>query len=561
METKNINRQLQVSSLFGNRMVTYDGLVDFLEMLKKEIPCRGINNDASGTGSYALGEQNTAEGDYSCYIGLSINGTGDHTFCAGSSNVLDASYSTVFGSSNHIKKGKFISVFGEENGNEEFSIQGEHIFITGKSNKMRDGEDFSNITIFGQNNTLKTYVYNSKIIGDNNTIANEKNIYIFGNNLSSIGDQSEPREKPLYLLGVYNAFGIDGALIPNTTAVLIGDGNADERRNLLSIGYDGEIWIRDGYVTSEIAFNNKVFFSNRHSSEKAKIYLGDKDNGGTFPTTIIDNTEDADSQRSLLYHAKGFRHVLHPWTATDTDTDQYNEAIWNVRSKVTNENGVAKYMPEKILHINASNPSTKKDGQVSEVGGTYFENVEVYDEQAGEYLSGNNIYEYYAPQEIDFHAGSPKSWAQIKCLETICTTKLIYNYTETREIVEDTDGTSFFEDWYNYCQPYGLVSMKITMYTNVVSEANCTFLLAIYNQKAIILAAEQWGVAQPTWIGTSIQDHVLVRDKWETYSCQFMLPTSGKSRVSCKGTDGDTCVMHLEIQPLTPKYSNRGEGF
>jgi hypothetical protein len=90
----------------GNRMVTWDGLNDFFNMLKNEIPRMGVNNIA-GSYSYSLGQNNK---DYSRLSFLVGDGN--------TVNVNEKEYSYLnylFGTNNHVNGGKYTFTFGSGN--------------------------------------------------------------------------------------------------------------------------------------------------------------------------------------------------------------------------------------------------------------------------------------------------------------------------------------------------------------------------------------------------------------------------------------------------------------
>lgn len=296
----------------GNRMVTWDGLNDFFNMLKNEIPRMGVNNIA-GSYSYSLGQNNK---DYSRLSFLVGDGN--------KVNVNEKEYSYlnyVFGSNNHVNGGKYTFTFGSGNmhtvaedkdtlacsvifGNSNLNkgqlcfLAGTHnrtdqaasyTYVFGKenyggedSNKKSVGIRLFNGFIVGHDNQIsgpilsngspqneRIYVFGSghKIhnargivcFGDNNTVNNGKkityNTFLCGSNLTGWYQGTTPA----YILGQYNdvEYDEDGNVI-KSAALMIGDGVENARSNLLVIGYDGEFRLKNGYFSQPITFKNDL---------------------------------------------------------------------------------------------------------------------------------------------------------------------------------------------------------------------------------------------------------------------------------------------------------------
>ena len=170
----------------GNRVVTYDGLVDFLEMLKDELPRMGYNN----------------KHPYSNYV-----------YSAGVGNSIEtAKYGKVIGYSN--------TVYSQ---NPELF---QNFLIVGSNNKI--SSDGKNIFIFGTDNA--GHGSNLLLIGEENEANWDcTNAYGFGNNLTLTSDA--------VWLGQYND------LNDSTEKIVfgIGNGNSNKRKNLLTIDEDGGI--------------------------------------------------------------------------------------------------------------------------------------------------------------------------------------------------------------------------------------------------------------------------------------------------------------------------------
>lgn len=83
----------------GNRMVTYDGLVDFLEMLKNEIPRMGKENTLTSESKYslALGEGNLINGKCTFVYGVSNNVRNSGAFVIGDTNYINTDGTVVAG--------------------------------------------------------------------------------------------------------------------------------------------------------------------------------------------------------------------------------------------------------------------------------------------------------------------------------------------------------------------------------------------------------------------------------------------------------------------------------
>lgn len=237
--------------LLSNRMITYDGLQDFLAMLKAEIPRMGETNSIPTNltqRNYAFGKNNTIEGTGECNVAL-----------GGTNTLSNAHYSFVHGFTNETKvhsdfdiftsplKGKsaFNYALGDKNklyGNYNVSIglenqlYGNYSGVIGHSNIVHGTSCY----VFGAGNKL--YHNGSKncyILGKESEIGSSasvhENLYLFGN-YAKISNAKNT--KPLYYFGQYGA---DASYDDNMIILANGTSQTD-RNNLFQITYGGTIY-------------------------------------------------------------------------------------------------------------------------------------------------------------------------------------------------------------------------------------------------------------------------------------------------------------------------------
>lgn len=159
----------------GNRMITYDGLVDFLEMLKNEIPRMGTQNSIHNGAEfcYIFGSQNEAWGKYQLGIGKSNHlGQADHVYIFGSQNDAEADNVFIFGEKNCGSFNKETNIIATPMGLT-------YGFVAGFQNQIQSSQ---HTQVFGSYNTLVNACY-SHILGHHNIVNNVTEAYGFGNNL------------------------------------------------------------------------------------------------------------------------------------------------------------------------------------------------------------------------------------------------------------------------------------------------------------------------------------------------------------------------------------------
>lgn len=228
METKVINGQPQISSTFGNRIVTYDGLVDFLEMLKDEIPRMGYNNTILGR-SYSFGTNNEGQGLESFLIGNSNHVFGSRGFAFGYQNYLGTkadsqitySYNFAIGEQNQLYA-SWASAIGQRNTVENLAGNSLYSMIIGFDNHILDGGKHN--FIIGQHN----YSY-------------QNNTYLLGEYLNSLGNGSNSDFS--FWIGKYNK--------PKENIVFgIGNGENEEKRsNVFAVTSIGSICLSEQFET------------------------------------------------------------------------------------------------------------------------------------------------------------------------------------------------------------------------------------------------------------------------------------------------------------------------
>lgn len=300
METKVINGQPQISPTFGNRIVTYDGLVDFLEMLKNEIPKMGVNNYISNNTlcGFILGADNKIEGGEFCFIFGKNNNGKDVSNAYGFGNNLTLTNNAVWLGQYNFKDDDNLKdvIFGIGKGDSD-STRSNSLIIT-KSNVIAinpGAESFSNSandiknSIFinskgiGQSNinnsifigqskeTINSNLQNTVVIGKNAAqglqnsflLGNEHKmqiesaylgteeytpfqVFAFGCDLSVPNTRlqsfySEQAQYPIFLMGtgIYDRDSNDDQ--KNWTPYAMVVGNKNEQRNVFTLDYQGSI--------------------------------------------------------------------------------------------------------------------------------------------------------------------------------------------------------------------------------------------------------------------------------------------------------------------------------
>lgn len=237
----------------GNRMVTYDGLVDFLEMLKHEIPRMGLNNvipDDLIRYSYAFGKDNTITGTGECNVALGGSNTlssAHYSFIHGFANDTQVhSDFDIFPSTSPLKgKSVFNYALGNKNklfGNYNISIglenqlYGNYSSIIGYSNIVHGTSCY----VFGAGNDLQhNSSKNCYILGKENEIGStahaHENLYLFGN-YAKIANAKNT--KPLYYFGQYG----EDASYEDNMIILANGTSSTNRNNLFQITYGGTIY-------------------------------------------------------------------------------------------------------------------------------------------------------------------------------------------------------------------------------------------------------------------------------------------------------------------------------
>lgn len=301
METKIINGQPQISPTFGNRVVTYDGLVDFLEMLKNEIPKMGVNNYISNNTlcGFILGADNKIEGGEFCFIfGKNNNGKdvsnaygfgnnltltnnavwlGQYNF-KDDDNLLDVIFGIGKGDSNVRSNSLIITknnVIAINPGADSFSNSANDIknsiFINSKGIGQGDLSNITNSIFIGQRQeTTNSNLQNTVIIGSNAAQGLQNSfllgaghkmqiqkahsgeeeytpfqVFAFGRNLSVPNTAlksfyADQADYPIFLMGT-GIYDRDGNEQENWTPYAMVVGNKNEQRNVFTLDYQGSI--------------------------------------------------------------------------------------------------------------------------------------------------------------------------------------------------------------------------------------------------------------------------------------------------------------------------------
>lgn len=252
-ETTIINGQPQG---LGNRMVTYDGLVDFLEMLKHEIPKMGLDNyiRTPNANNYLFGSNNKSYGSIQFAVGDN-NHLEENTgaFALGADNTVNGGqYCFAFGYNNTIQKGQYCLALGE-------------------------GHDFSNFKnsfILGSDHALKTNAGPIQLDDYDPCmqvaiLGKGLQIYQFDDAATKIDYSVLP---PTCLLGMYNK--------PYTiqTGLLGGEKGKDESFRLFEIGNGSDNGTRS--TCFYVEQSGKTFISKLAVSSPQSITLTHYGGGG-----------------------------------------------------------------------------------------------------------------------------------------------------------------------------------------------------------------------------------------------------------------------------------------
>ena len=312
-ETTIINGQPQGLS---NKIVTYDGLVDFFKMLKDEIPKMGTDNIIAETAeySYTFGRLNKSFAPYGFAIGNGNECRGIMTHAFGEGNHINGVSTTAIGQENHI--GLKSSCWGAY--------------------------------VFGNNNSCDNIEY-TYIFGNNNTCTNKDNsgvrilnAYGFGHNLTLTSNS--------VWLGNYNN--------PKSNVVFgIGNGTEGQPSNLFEITSEGKVSVNEicstKMVTDKFAAedstgdswilidNIQLKYTENQGGEEYGIglenrsFYRDEGDGYIYP---LNNPNEP-----VLFNG-GLRPVFRPWSD--------NEMLWVTNIHKDNKD---------ILHINFIKQKTLND--------------------------------------------------------------------------------------------------------------------------------------------------------------------------------------------------------
>lgn len=267
----------------GNKMVTYDGLSDFLAMLKYEIPRMGLNNSIAPEAKYscAFGEGNT------------LQAFASYSFVTGQGNTLGSRSSCIIGRDNTILGDTENFIIGADND----TTDGNNV-ILGYSNS-----GLGNNFIIGHSNDFRDCNHNF-IIGNSNTPTGPavENTLILGRHLTISANEQ-------VWLGCYNK--------PESSAFFgIGNGNGDDysdRSNLLYATRKGEFYIPNGVLKTAFTFDETVSLNSTLALQKDNSMIKDdlKFNNGT-------------ALNQMIYERGFLRAAFAPY--------YQNEALWTVKS-------------------------------------------------------------------------------------------------------------------------------------------------------------------------------------------------------------------------------------
>lgn len=262
---------------------------------------------------------------------------GSHNFVVGNNLQVTGGYKTVFGKYNLNNGELFMIGAGESDDTRKnllsldasgaFKIGflnsciGNNCFVIGSNNTIDpfEGEGYSlycsNSSILnGRGNHIK-YNNSSFILGDENTIEtkastaeNSTLVGLIGNNLSCIFETGLNRQGPTLIIGKYNSQGTD---LYTNCAFAIGGGSSDNRKDIFSIDYDGQIWGNSSFWSNSSypllekkgrlrhwlhANNNEAYWTLDDTVTGYQLWINKENKDGLYPTEIIFGAGVAENQ-------------------------------------------------------------------------------------------------------------------------------------------------------------------------------------------------------------------------------------------------------------------------
>lgn len=436
-ETTIINGQPQGLS---NKMVTYDGLVDFLKMLKNEIPRMGYKNSLSGSFAYAFGNSNTCQGAYSLLIGESNYGYKQNNFLLGIGNKINIQQGFCCGRFNEIwakDQGSSVGAYimgiqntlgteGEENSLEQIRS----VYILGSHNSIKqEQKSLAHAYGFGHDLTLTS---NSVWLGSYN---DPKSDVVFG-----IGNGAEGQLRNLFEITNDGAIRLGTASISQSGLTMpdgiitLGTTSISESElampggtiSAVEIGSTkmiaDEFFAEDSLKKSWIKIENiEIHHTANSADDEDGVALENKSFYSEFQKDTIN-----DQDEPVLLNG-GLRPVFRPW--------RKNEMLW-VTSIHNDDN-------KDVLHINYIDKDTLKDS---------------YNPH------------WYIPSIIHFHAGGGTTWATLKCNKVIVTG----NIHGTAEFSEPADNGRCTASWQLYSS--GLYSLQLIENETTLKESGIVYI-------------------------------------------------------------------------------------
>lgn len=534
----------------GNKMVTYDGLRDFLVMLKYEIPRMGSGNNLSGDYSYVFGNGNSHEGKCGFTVGEGNNVIGNYSYCLGSANTAESvNNGWIIGSKIKCQNSNNVFIIGQ-NDEQSDSVEYQNInqcFILGRDNtvtSVSNGwiigsnikcQESNNVFIIGQNQKSDSTegvdgIEQCFILGCDNSLSNTNQVFMAGMNLQQ-PDAIMKRDYPTYILGSYNkGLHKENSINPTSyfgnPAVIIGNGTADDddhRNNLFVLDYYSRVHFAG---TPALSSGTNSYDWNADINLNSYTEKDKDGNKRTVWSRIVDRSVSNLNKQCLVYYERGLRHILHPWN--NELSDDFNEAIWNVRDKGTVKDDDPKKSLEDTLYINRSNAADRIDSPVG----------------AG-WNSAKGRNNAYAPQNIHFHAGTDKSWANIKCGNIQCTKLSAGYYRKQWEFDKDTE---VIFDWMSICRRHTLVQVYLDFAEKDGGAYLCDWVLCVPNYDYANVLGGTGDAGLTLWQNLLNQNLNFANMKWGV--------TFQSDRIVFRGPGTDKWSVTMTIYPLAPAASD-----
>lgn len=415
-----------------NKMVTYDGLVDFLEMLKNEIPRMGYKNSLSGSFSYTFGNSNACQGDYSLLIGEQNHSYKQNNFLLGIQNKINIQQGFCCG--------RFNEIWAKDQGS---SIGA---YIMGTQNMLgKEGEE---------ENSLEQ-IYSVYILGSHNSIKQEqKNLvdaYGFGRNLTLMSKSA--------WFGCYND--------PKSDVVFgIGNGISSEKpSNLFEITNDGAIRLGTASLSKSglVMPDGIITLGTTASISESQLIMP----VGTISVDKVSVNQTITSQLYAYDLIQDSTIVIKDITIRHTEDPNGEEQGIGIEHRTAYRDGddaQKNAMDEPVLLNGGLRPVFRpwSDNEMLWVTNIHKDNKDTLHINFIDQTLLNELHNphWHIPSTIHFHAGREK-WATLKCNKVIVTG----NIHGVAKFSGPQSGGDYVASWQVYSS--GLYSFQLINNTTV----------------------------------------------------------------------------------------------